>query len=94
MTSKHQWTRVEVGYKICKPKLRRKSGRLRIARIKASDELGNRKRRKCIECNELGHIARYCPGGSIAREKKMRLSSQQNASGEGSTDPIMENTFQ
>jgi hypothetical protein len=26
MTSKNQWARVEVGYKICKPKLRRKSG--------------------------------------------------------------------
>uniref|UniRef100_A0A0A9D158 SWIM-type domain-containing protein n=1 Tax=Arundo donax TaxID=35708 RepID=A0A0A9D158_ARUDO len=26
MTSKHQWPRVDVGYKICKPKLRRKPG--------------------------------------------------------------------
>jgi len=79
MTSKHQWTRVEVGYKICKPKLRRKPGRPRIARIKASDEPGSRKRKKCSECNEFGHIARYCPGGPTTREKKMRLSSRQNA---------------
>jgi hypothetical protein len=92
-TSKHQWACVEVGYKICKSKLRRKSGRPIIARIKVSDEPSNRKKKKCSECNELGHIARYCQGGPTAHEKKMRLLSQQNASGGGSSDPIMENVF-
>jgi hypothetical protein len=73
--------------------LKRKLGRPRIARIKTSDELGNRKKKKCSECNELGHIARYCQGGPITYEKKMQLLSQQNVSGGGNSDPIMENIF-
>ena len=79
MTSKHQWQRVEIGYKIRKPKLRRKPGRPKISRIKAWDEAGTTKKRKCIECNELGHTARYCQGGLTASQKR-RQSSSQNVS--------------
>ena len=50
MTSKHFWPRVNLGYKIKKPKLRRKPGRPRKSRIKASDEPGANNRRRCPEC--------------------------------------------
>jgi hypothetical protein len=47
MTSKHLWPEVDIGYKISKPKHRRKSGRLKVGRIKPSDEVVTKKRRKC-----------------------------------------------
>ena len=87
MTSKHQWTRVDLGHKICKPKLRRKLGRPRKSRIKPYDEVGTKKKRKCSECQELGHTAKYCQGGLTAKEKRARLSSE-NTSVVGSNDPI------
>jgi hypothetical protein len=59
MTSQEQWSRVDLGYKLKKPKLRRKPGRPRVSRIKDSDELG-KKKRKCSECNALGHTTKYC----------------------------------
>jgi hypothetical protein len=70
MTSKHQWPRIDLGYKLCKPRLRRKTERPRVSRIKASDEVGTNKKRKCTECNELGHTAKFCQGGPAAKEKK------------------------
>lgn len=83
MTSKHLWPHVDLEYKIKKPKLRRKPGRPRKTRIKASDEPGVRKRRRCPECGELGHTAKTCQGGLTARQKR-RLSSSENALEEGS----------
>ena len=77
MTSKHFWPRIDLGYKIRKPKLRRKTGRPRKARIKASDEPGARKIKRCSECHELGHTTKKCQGGLTAKEKKM-LASQEN----------------
>ena len=64
MTSKHFWPRVDLGYKIKKPMLRRKLGRPRKTRIKASDEPGARKRKRCSECHELGHTAKKFQGGA------------------------------
>jgi hypothetical protein len=61
-----------------KPKLRMKSGRPRVSRIKVSDELGNRKKKRCTECNELGHTAKYCQGEPTASQRK-RVSSFQTA---------------
>jgi hypothetical protein len=63
MTSQEQWSRVDLGYKLMKLKLRRKSKRLKVYRIKASDKLGNKKKRRCTECNELGHTSKYCQVG-------------------------------
>jgi hypothetical protein len=85
MTSQEQWPRADLGYKLKKPKLRRKPGRPRVSRIKDSNELG-KKKRKCSECNELGHTTKYCQGGLTASQRR-RLSY-----GEGSTDPLPTNT--
>jgi len=86
MTSKQFWPRVDPGYKIKKPILRRKPGRPRKSRIKASDEPGSTKQKRCPECHELGHTAKKCQGGLTARQKRSRLSSD-NALEEGSNDP-------
>jgi len=86
MTSKQFWPRVDPGYKIKKPILRRKLGRPRKSRIKASDESGSTKQQRCPECHELGHTAKKCQGGLTARQKRSRLSSD-NALEEGSNDP-------
>jgi hypothetical protein len=75
MTSKHQWQYVDLGYKICKPKPRRKPGRPRVSRIKAFDEAGTKKKRKCMECHELGHTVKFCQGRPTAKEKEQRLNS-------------------
>jgi hypothetical protein len=75
MTSKNQWLHIELAYKIKKPRLRRKPGRPRVSRIKASDEVGTSKKGKCSECNELGHIVKYYQGGLTASQKKIRSSS-------------------
>ncbi|TVU51159.1 hypothetical protein EJB05_02567, partial [Eragrostis curvula] len=85
MTSKLQWPRLDLGFKIKKPKLRRKPGRPRVARIKASDETTTKKR-KCTECGTRGHTAKYCQGGLTASQKKMR-ASQENETGQSSNEP-------
>ena len=92
MTSKDSWPHVDLGYKITKPKVKRKPGRPRKSRIKAYDEVGTSKKRKtCSECHELGHTAKHCLGGLTAIQKR-KLSSSQNGPGEGSTDPSASQT--
>ena len=86
MTSRQFWPRVDPGYKIKKPILRRKPGRPRKSRIKASYEPSSTKQKRCPECHELGHTAKKCQGGLTARQKRSRLSSD-NALEEGSNDP-------
>jgi hypothetical protein len=85
MTSKQFWPRVDLGYQIKKPILKRKPGRPRKSRIKASDEPDSTKQRRCSECLELGHIAKRCQGGLTTKQKRSRLSSD-NAY-EGSNGP-------
>jgi len=81
MTSKDQWSHVDLGYKINKPKLRRKPERPRKSRIKPFDEVGTSKKRKvCSECNELGHTAKTCQGSPTASQKR-RQSTSQDGSG-------------
>ena len=81
MTSKDNWPHVDLGYKIKKPKLRRKLGRPRNSRIKSYDEATtSKKRRPCSECNELGHIAKHCQGGLTASQKRNSSSSQNESS--------------
>jgi hypothetical protein len=71
ITSQEQWPRVDLGYKLMKPKLRRKPGRPRVSSIKASDELGNKKKRRCTERNELDPRTKYCQGGPTANQRRM-----------------------
>ncbi|OEL37001.1 hypothetical protein BAE44_0001980 [Dichanthelium oligosanthes] len=85
MTSKGSWPYVDLGYKIKKPKLRKKPGKPRGSRIKAYNEVGtSKKKRPFTECNELGHRAKPCQGGPMTIQKT-KLSSSQNGSGEGSS---------
>ena len=66
MTSKDLWPRVDLGYKIHKPKLRRKPGRPKKSRFKAYDEVSSsKKRRLCSECHEPGHLAKTCQEVSL-----------------------------
>ncbi|TVU22277.1 hypothetical protein EJB05_31961, partial [Eragrostis curvula] len=87
MTSKHQWTPVNLGYKIKKPKLRRKPGRPRVARIRASDEGGTGKRMRCTECHLDSHTAKYCQGGLTASQKRRLIQD-----GQGSNEPSAAHT--
>ena len=48
MTSKDQWSHVDLGYKINKPKLRRKLGRPRKSRIKPFDEAELARKERCV----------------------------------------------
>lgn len=86
MTSKNMWTFVDPGFKLMRPKLRRKPGRPRTHRIKASDESGCRKKRTCPECGDKGHFAKTCQGGPIASKRK-RSSSSTPSSDQGSNTP-------
>jgi hypothetical protein len=70
MTSKQIWHCIDLAYKIKKTILRRKPERPRKSRIKASDEPGSTKQRRCSECHELGHTAKKCQGGLTARQKR------------------------
>jgi hypothetical protein len=71
--------------------LRRKPRRLRVSSIKTSDEASTKKKRKCNECHELGHITKFSQGGPTAKEKKQRLNSS-NASIMGANDPSVPKT--
>jgi hypothetical protein len=87
MTSKDIWPRVDLGYKIHKPKLRRKPRRPRKSRFKAYDEVSSsKKRRLCSECHEPGHLAKTCQGGLTASQKR-RLNSSQHGSQEDNNYP-------
>ncbi|BAS82964.1 Os03g0215600, partial [Oryza sativa Japonica Group] len=53
--------------------------------MKASDEAGTSKRKKCTECNELGHTAKTCQGGPTASQKRIHSSSE-IGTGDGNND--------
>lgn len=78
---------VDLGYQICKPRLRRRLGRPRISRIKAYEEVGTKKRRKCSECGKLVNTTKHGQGGPMAKEKRRRVSSSGNTSTMDNNDP-------
>ncbi|CAA0842511.1 Unknown protein [Striga hermonthica] len=55
MTDKSQWPQVDMGFKLLPPPLKRKSGRQRKNRFKASHEPGAKKQQRCNKCGEFGH---------------------------------------
>ena len=62
LEGKQQWDRVDPGFKLCAPILKRVAGRPRKARIRPRSEgagLGAR-RRKCTRCGRSGHFGKYC----------------------------------
>lgn len=89
MISKDQWQKVDLGYKIKKPKLRRKPGRPKKSRIKPYDEVSTgKKRRICSECNEVSHTAKHCQGGPTASQKRTMIFSQQSGSERHNDEPM------
>jgi hypothetical protein len=76
-TSKDQWPRVDLDYKIKKSKMKRKPGRPRKSRIKPHGEVATSKKRKmCSKGNELGHTTQSCQGGPTANQKKRQSTPQ------------------
>ena len=70
MTDKKQWPVVDVGFKLHPPVLKKAAGRPRTQRIKSAFESISKRRHKCPECKELGHLLKTCP--KIHPERKTR----------------------
>ena len=61
MTDKKQWPMVDVGFKLHPPMLKKATGRPRTQRIKSAFESISKRRHKCKECKEFGHMMKTCP---------------------------------
>ena len=70
MTDKKQWPVVDVGFKLHPPVLKKAAGRPRTQRIKLAFESISKRRHKCPECKELGHLLKTCP--KLHPERKTR----------------------
>ena len=70
MTDKKQWPVVDVGFKLHPPVLKKAAGRSRTQRIKSAFESISKRRYKCPECKELGHLLKTCP--KLYPERKTR----------------------
>jgi hypothetical protein len=60
MPDKTQWPQVDLGFKLWPPALNRAAGRPRSRRIRAAEEGGSKKRKKCKRCGQFGHIQKTC----------------------------------
>lgn len=61
LPDKNQWRKVDLGFKILPPVLKRAAGRPRIRRIRGVEEGGSTKRRaKCKRCGGFGHLQKTC----------------------------------
>jgi hypothetical protein len=61
MTDRKQWPKVDIGFKLWPPVLKRAAGRPRERRIKSVAEGGTGKRStRCKRCKQLGHMAKTC----------------------------------
>jgi hypothetical protein len=60
MPDKTQWPQVDLGFKLWPPALHRAAGRPRSRRIRAAEEGGSKKRKKCKRCGQFGHIQKTC----------------------------------
>lgn len=60
---KSQWPKVDLGFKLWPPKLKRAAGRPRTRRIRGVEEGGsraNKKRKQCKRCGQFGHMQKTC----------------------------------
>jgi hypothetical protein len=61
LEGKQQWDRVDPGFKLCAPVLKRAAGRPRKSRHRRRSEGGGGARvRKCTRCGGTGHFGKYC----------------------------------
>ncbi|WVZ56439.1 hypothetical protein U9M48_006970 [Paspalum notatum var. saurae] len=57
---KTQWPKVDMGFKLWPPVLKRAAGRPRTRRMKRVEEGGSKKRRQCKRCGQFGYIQKTC----------------------------------
>ncbi|CAO2038750.1 unnamed protein product [Urochloa humidicola] len=61
MTDRNQWPKVDLGFKLWPPRLKRAAGRSRSRRIKGVEEGGKLTgQKKCRRCGQLGHMMKTC----------------------------------
>ncbi|EEC83548.1 hypothetical protein OsI_29170 [Oryza sativa Indica Group] len=61
MTDNSQWQKVNVGFKLYPPILKRSAGRPRSRRLKGVEEVCSGKRKhRCKRCGQFGHIMKTC----------------------------------
>ncbi|CAO2192305.1 unnamed protein product, partial [Urochloa humidicola] len=62
MTDKSEWEKVDMGFKLWPPLLKKAAGRPRIRRIVGVEEGGSssKGRRACKRCGQLGHMQKTC----------------------------------
>jgi len=61
MTDRNQWPKVDMGFKLWPPILKRVAGRPRTRRIKGAEEGGRTSgMRQCKRCGQFGHMMKTC----------------------------------
>jgi len=62
MTDKNNWPKVNMGFKLWPPVLKRAAGRPRARRMKSAAEGGKstRTQRQCKRCGQFGHMMKTC----------------------------------
>ena len=88
LEGKQQWDRVDPGFKLCAPLLKRAAGRPRKTRHRRRNEGGGlgARVRKCTRCGGTGHFGKYCDntvdpgfGESIPAENDGQLPDADDA---------------
>jgi len=84
LEGKQQWDKVDPGFKLCAPVLKRAAGRPRKSRFRRRSEgagLGARMR-KCKRCGGTGHFGKYCDNAvdpAFGESFDQNLGQQQDA---------------
>ncbi|CAN6363417.1 unnamed protein product [Urochloa humidicola] len=60
MTDRKQWPKIDPGFKLWPPILKRAAGRPRARRYKSAAEGGTKKSRRCKRCKQFGHMEKTC----------------------------------
>lgn len=101
MTDKNQWPKVDLGFKLWPPILKRAAGRPRKRRFKGCEEGGYSKRRsKCKRCGQFGHMMKTCnepvddpdapqPAPPKPKRKTCKVAKKAVARNESDAPPIL-----